>query len=901
MHGKDVAELHILTVIGTEMQEEIKNRQREPEPDSVTADVAEELDLPGLDVPAAAPMPKESKLRSDRGRRNGTINRLGLALSGGGFRATLYHLGVLRCLRDAGVLPKITHITTVSGGSILGAHLVLNWDRYCGTEEEFDEAAKEIFRFVQLDVRNRIVRRFPFAAALNRIRSILLLGPRRQWTRAGLLESYYERFLYGDTPLSKLPKRPRLHILSTNLSEGCLCSFNQAGLLVQRRAAGRRDRFERVEMGLATVPMAVAASSCFPGFFPPLELTGWDVGADVGEFVRQSFTDGGVYDNLGLRMFRCLEQSGSQHSTPLHQHDFLALEDTMSALRTADELPDDAPLGRLRALVDRHLSRADQELAAEQPKQFTAAMIAGLWEVIRSEKLYRDPVLEKVEVDEPSAQSMLNYLVISQREPDLGDRLWLNRMIIEAVLRQVIGKSCLRITRKDFDGILVSDAGGKFKVNRDSRGGGLISTALRSSDILMDRVWQLESEVFENTTGVVFIPIFDVVDRGKDRHAIDPELQRQASRIRTDLDYFTDLEISVLVQHGYGVARQICRQNESLVDGGIPSGPPWNPLADSENRAQTGDQVDADVELINARRLRDSSKRKVLSTLLSWDDWPSYVWLVLIIALAVGGPYLVLQRNERLAQQETVLSAVAELDPNYQRVVELLREPSVPNIMPMKHETVTQLKELDQLAVAGFEVLSDSRIFDLRGWEDPNAPLPVVGYNRTRVRRLPDNANNLQLRLQRDIAVEQYSAICRPARFHPTLSRMDLGDGRYRWELQFDLSSVPLNSHADIEIESILPSEMASAFEDEGRFDFSVRSKTGLLQVWLLMPEGRKYGLFEVSSHPIGQPELSEVVVPAAVVRVALGSVATFRLINPEPNRRYECRWTWGNAAAKAP
>ena len=67
------------------------------------------------------------------------MKRLGLALSGGGFRATLYHLGVVRCLRDAGVLPEVTHITTVSGGSILGAHLALNWNRYCGSDEEFDE------------------------------------------------------------------------------------------------------------------------------------------------------------------------------------------------------------------------------------------------------------------------------------------------------------------------------------------------------------------------------------------------------------------------------------------------------------------------------------------------------------------------------------------------------------------------------------------------------------------------------------------------------------------------------------------------------------------------------------------------------------------------------------------
>ena len=57
------------------------------------------------------------------------MNRIGLALSGGGFRATLYHLGLVRFLRDAGLLSQVTHISSVSGGSVFAAHLVLNWDR----------------------------------------------------------------------------------------------------------------------------------------------------------------------------------------------------------------------------------------------------------------------------------------------------------------------------------------------------------------------------------------------------------------------------------------------------------------------------------------------------------------------------------------------------------------------------------------------------------------------------------------------------------------------------------------------------------------------------------------------------------------------------------------------------
>src|SRR3954454_1784760 len=99
------------------------------------------------------------------------MNRLGLALSGGGFRASLYHLGLVRFLRDAEILPRVTHISSVSGGSIFAAHLVLNWDRYNGSPHAVEAAASESLSFVRLDVRNRIARRFPLCYPL--------LGPRR--------------------------------------------------------------------------------------------------------------------------------------------------------------------------------------------------------------------------------------------------------------------------------------------------------------------------------------------------------------------------------------------------------------------------------------------------------------------------------------------------------------------------------------------------------------------------------------------------------------------------------------------------------------------------------------------------------------------------------------------------
>src|SRR5262249_47886213 len=157
------------------------------------------------------------------------MNHIGLALSGGGFRASLYHLGLVRFLRDAGILSQVTHITSVSGGSVTAAHLVLNWNRYNGSANDFDAAASELIAFVRLDVRNRITRRFPLAFPLRWSRKLLGRSSRKL-TRTGLLEYHYEKYLYGDTSLFELPEKPQLHLLATNLSEGCLCSFNRQGL-----------------------------------------------------------------------------------------------------------------------------------------------------------------------------------------------------------------------------------------------------------------------------------------------------------------------------------------------------------------------------------------------------------------------------------------------------------------------------------------------------------------------------------------------------------------------------------------------------------------------------------------------------------------------------------------------
>ena len=63
--------------------------------------------------------------------------KIGLALSGGGYRAAAYHIGTLRALHQLGILDKVDVISSVSGGSITAAYYALNKENYENFEKGF--------------------------------------------------------------------------------------------------------------------------------------------------------------------------------------------------------------------------------------------------------------------------------------------------------------------------------------------------------------------------------------------------------------------------------------------------------------------------------------------------------------------------------------------------------------------------------------------------------------------------------------------------------------------------------------------------------------------------------------------------------------------------------------------
>lgn len=213
-----------------------------------------------------------------------------LCLSGGGYRAMLFHVGVLWRLNDAGLLQDLDRISSVSGGSITAGVLAMNWHRLDfrdGVAQAFTDllvAPVRALAGVGIDVPavlGGLV--LPFVSASDRVAEA------------------YAGHLFGGTTLQDLPDEPRFIFNATNLESGALMRFSKPYL-----ADYRVGRIDAPRLPLATV---VAASSAFPPVLSPCSIDFSDAdwrdepGNDLtGEGFRGvvRLSDGGVYDNLGL-------------------------------------------------------------------------------------------------------------------------------------------------------------------------------------------------------------------------------------------------------------------------------------------------------------------------------------------------------------------------------------------------------------------------------------------------------------------------------------------------------------------------------------------------------------------------------------------------------------------------
>jgi NTE family protein len=141
---------------------------------------------------------------------------IGLCLSGGGYRAMLFHTGSLLRLYEAGVLEKVDRISSVSGGSITSAVLALNWSALSFSS---GDARMEFIGKVVDPIRN-MARHTIDASSI--IEGLILPG-----TISDKIASDYEKHLYGAATLQNFPDKPRFVINATNVQSAALWRFSK--------------------------------------------------------------------------------------------------------------------------------------------------------------------------------------------------------------------------------------------------------------------------------------------------------------------------------------------------------------------------------------------------------------------------------------------------------------------------------------------------------------------------------------------------------------------------------------------------------------------------------------------------------------------------------------------------
>lgn len=260
----------------------------------------------------------------------GNVGRIGLALSGGGARAAVFHMGVLKRLAAERLLERVSVISTASGGSLVTAAIMTEAGMKWPSSENFLEK-------VYPSVRARMMRGDLFSLKAIGWRGLLEFNIDLVNNRASVLARLLERNWGVSGTLADLPDTP-LWLINTTCFE-----------------TGKNWRFAKREMGdwsfgrhyAPEIPLsvAVAASAAVPYVIGAMRLSlpaagWWETDPATGKQVRARapsqnqvrLWDGGAYDNMGLE---ALTKPGKG----LRHCDFLICSDASGPLSAPGHSP----------------------------------------------------------------------------------------------------------------------------------------------------------------------------------------------------------------------------------------------------------------------------------------------------------------------------------------------------------------------------------------------------------------------------------------------------------------------------------------------------------------------------------------------------------------------------------
>jgi predicted acylesterase/phospholipase RssA len=389
-------------------------------------------------------------------RTSAFVGKIGLALSGGGFRASLFHIGVLARLAELDLLRHVEVLSCVSGGSIIGAFYYLHLRRLLQTTDvetlDDDEVctayvdlvarvATDFLGAVQTNIRMRV-----FGNPLTAVKALWDESYSHTRRLGSLLESRLYRPICADVggksvpiPMQKLkitpkncdnfdPKKenwrrkakaPVLVLNATTLNTAhnwqYTASFMGESPYATHPTVDGTNRLRRMYYEQApprhkqtSLGQAVVASACVPGLFEPLRLDGLyqheELGMPGEPFVIRQ-VDGGVHDNQGIASL--FEQDCS----------VILVSDASGQINTTTDPGGGgvAPLSRSNSVL---MQRVRQEQFARLKTAFDGGLIRGMMFIHLKQDLDVEPVSwlgceEPAEQANPlaAAQTLTSYLV----------------------------------------------------------------------------------------------------------------------------------------------------------------------------------------------------------------------------------------------------------------------------------------------------------------------------------------------------------------------------------------------------------------------------------------------------------------------------------------------------------
>ncbi|MFE6076788.1 patatin-like phospholipase family protein [Paenibacillus sp. NPDC057886] len=274
-------------------------------------------------------MQKEPLPQSESDIQENVVPKMGLALSGGGFRASYFHLGVLRSLAKKDLLRHVEVISTVSGGTIIGVLYYLELKKLI--EEKYDHEIlpedylqivknieTEFYKFTSKNIRMLSFLDVMKNTKIEILKLKILLLSNIRYTRTNYIGELFEEHLYKkfrseDTKLrvkdlrispkgtSECPinKIPSLVINTTCLNNGAgfFITSEKSYLKHPKNSISKSAQYKgdihTDDMLLSDI---ISASASVPGIFQPISVYLPELEISHSLFL----VDGGVFDNQGI-------------------------------------------------------------------------------------------------------------------------------------------------------------------------------------------------------------------------------------------------------------------------------------------------------------------------------------------------------------------------------------------------------------------------------------------------------------------------------------------------------------------------------------------------------------------------------------------------------------------------